>query len=235
MTVLRVASYNIRAGLGADLRRDAARVLRAIDALEADIVALQEADFRLGTRPAALPVSAIAGATGLVPMPVDTHPESLGWHGNALLLRRDIRVRDHHLLSLPGLEPRGALIADLAIPGMRDIRVVALHLGLLRSSRRKQLSAIKVHLVNLPPAATLWMGDFNERSVKVGLGRLLPQFQVVTPGATYPVRRPRWPLDRFAHSDRLVLTPLPVPQPLPGDGHASDHRPIVAELSARST
>ena len=67
---LRLASYNIRAGLGTDLRRDPLRVLSAISALQADIVALQEADHRLGQRPSALPRDMIEAHTGLRPLPV---------------------------------------------------------------------------------------------------------------------------------------------------------------------
>jgi endonuclease/exonuclease/phosphatase family metal-dependent hydrolase len=77
---------------------------------------------------------------------------------------------------------------------------------------------------------TIWMGDFNERSVAVGLGRLLPQYNVLEAVPTYPVRRPLWPLDRMAHCDELRMRPLPVPPAVSAAGHASDHRPILAEL-----
>jgi endonuclease/exonuclease/phosphatase family metal-dependent hydrolase len=230
MSGLKVSSYNIRAGLGSDLRRDAGRVLAAINALEADLVALQEADFRLGARPSSLPVSRIKGETGLVPVPLDVHPESLGWHGNALLVRPDIRVSSSRLLTLPGLEPRGAIVSDMVAPGLGALRVVAVHLGLLRSSRRRQLSAIKSALAGLPRRPTLFMGDFNERSETVGLGRLLPQYRVVTLGPTYPAGRPLWALDRMAHCAQLDLTPIGVPEAPDGAGHASDHRPILAEI-----
>ena len=67
---LRLATWNIRAGLGTDLRRDAGQVIEGIAALDADIVALQEADFRLGARPSALPRDLVALHAGLVPLPV---------------------------------------------------------------------------------------------------------------------------------------------------------------------
>ncbi|MGB0968912.1 MAG: endonuclease/exonuclease/phosphatase family protein, partial [Halocynthiibacter sp.] len=52
---LRIASYNIRKCIGLDRRRDPHRTAGVIQALRADIVLLQEADKRLGARPAALP------------------------------------------------------------------------------------------------------------------------------------------------------------------------------------
>jgi len=43
---LRLASYNIHKALGTDGRRDPGRVLEVVNALGADVVALQEADRR---------------------------------------------------------------------------------------------------------------------------------------------------------------------------------------------
>src|SRR5690554_4237742 len=67
---LRIGSYNIRKGLGTDWRRDPGRVLNHIAELQPDLIALQEADFRLGARPAALARGLIRERTGLVPLAV---------------------------------------------------------------------------------------------------------------------------------------------------------------------
>jgi endonuclease/exonuclease/phosphatase family metal-dependent hydrolase len=223
---LRVASWNIRAGLGTDMRRDANRVLAGIAALGADIVALQEADFRLGDRPSALPRDRIAAITGLEALPIGRNAVSLGWHGNALLARPDIRLCGLDRLELPGHEPRGAVIADLDTPA--PLRVVAVHLGLLRTARRRQLDAIRTELQRLPARPTVILGDFNEHSRRVGLGRIAAPFVILPTAATFPSRRPFLPLDRIAHSPDLDLLPL-IPQPARGP-HASDHLPLVAEL-----
>ena len=224
--VLRLASWNIRAGLGTDLRRNADRVLSGIAALGADIVALQEADFRLGDRPSALPRDRINPATGLHPLPIGRNAVSLGWHGNALLARPDIHVCGLDHLDLPGHEPRGAVIVDLDTPA--PLRVVAVHLGLLRSARRRQLDAIRTALQRHPVRPTVILGDFNERSLRVGLGRIAQSFVILPTAATFPSRRPFLPLDRIVHSPDLELQPLPYPRT---QGHQpSDHLPILAEL-----
>ena len=156
----RLASWNIRAGLGTDLRRDAGRVLDGIAALGADIVALQEADFRMGSRPTALPRDEILDRTGLLPLPIGLNAVSLGWHGNAILARPGFDLCGLERLDLPGLEPRGAVIADLE--GPTALRIVAVHLGLLRGARRRQLDAIREALQRHAPRPTVILGDFNE-------------------------------------------------------------------------
>lgn len=223
---LRLASWNIRAGLGTDLRRDADRVLAGIAALNADVVALQEADFRLGARPSALPRDRIAEVTGLEALPIGRNAASLGWHGNALLVRPGLHLCGLDRLDLPGMEPRGAVIADLEGPG--PLRVVAVHLGLLRTARRRQLDAIKLALQRHPPRPTVVLGDFNEHSRRVGLGRIATPFILLPTDATFPSRRPFLPLDRIAHSRDLELTPVAVPR-VKGV-QASDHLPLMADL-----
>ncbi len=226
---LRLASWNIHKAVGTDRRRDADRVLAGIAALQADVVALQEADFRLGDRPSALPRDRIAEATGLEPLPIGRNAVSLGWHGNALLARPGIRLCGLDHLDLPGHEPRGAVIVDLDTPV--PLRVVAVHLGLLRAARRRQLDAIKAALQRHPARPTVILGDFNEHSRSVGLGRIAQPFAILPTGPTFPARRPFLPLDRIAHSHDLDLTPLDPPS-APGP-QPSDHLPLLAELRWR--
>ena len=224
---LRLASYNIRAGLGTDLKRDPVRVLHQIRTLGADIVTLQEADFRLGTRPAALPRGIIAERTGLHPLPIAENAESLGWHGIAMLAHPSILVQDIRRFDLPGLEPRGAVAVDVTAPP-GPLRIVGVHLGLLRSSRRAQQDFIINALENLAPLPTIIMGDFNEWSLNKGLGRLSRKYAVLSPGRTYPARLPFLPLDRIAHCPELSVRMLP--QSANAHPHASDHLPLLAEV-----
>jgi endonuclease/exonuclease/phosphatase family metal-dependent hydrolase len=225
-TGLRLASWNIRAGLGTDWRRDPLRVLRAIAGFGADVVVLQEADFRTGDRPSALPRGMIEEHTGLVPLAVGVNAVSLGWHGNAILARPGLHLAGLLRLDLPGLEPRGALIVDLE--GAASLRVVAVHLGLLRQSRKRQTAAITQALHSRGARPTVILGDFNERSGSRGLGGIARGHRLLSPGPTYPSLRPFLPLDRIAHSPDLAVDLLPLPQPWPH--RASDHLPVLADL-----
>ena len=52
---LTFASYNIHKGVGLDRRRDPERILAVLREIDADVIALQEADRRLGRRETVIP------------------------------------------------------------------------------------------------------------------------------------------------------------------------------------
>ena len=52
--MIKVASYNMRKGIGTDRRRSPERVLEVLREIDADVIALQEADRRFGLRAAVL-------------------------------------------------------------------------------------------------------------------------------------------------------------------------------------
>lgn len=221
---LRLASYNLRKCRGTDGKRAPGRSLDVINGIGADVVALQEADMRLGPRPAALPARMIEDHTDFIALPVNTSPVSVGWHGNAILVRKGATVDAVHRFDLPGLEPRGAVAVDL--PGLR---VVGVHLGLLRSSRQKQLHAIRARLAALDDRPTVILGDFNEWSRTQGLDTLKSGFAVHAPGRSFHANRPMAALDRIAITDALELRDAGVVQTALSQ-RASDHLPVWADL-----
>jgi endonuclease/exonuclease/phosphatase family metal-dependent hydrolase len=225
---MRVASWNIRKGLGTDRKRHPARILSILDTMDADIMVLQEADFRLGTRLPALPPHLLA-EFGF--QAVATHPAtpSMGWHGNAILLRDGVELRDVHLIHLPGIEPRGALSVEIA-KANSVVRVIGVHLGLLRQSRLRQMVHIANVLDDLQPLPTILIGDFNERSKSRGFGPLEAEFRIKTPGPTFHARFPRFALDRLAHNSRVRLSHLDVVNTAK-TRLASDHLPIVGQFT----
>ena len=86
---LTFASYNIHKAVGLDRRRDPERILSVLREIDADVIALQEVDRRIGQRATVLP-RALLDDTPWKPVRVAKRPRSLGWHGNAILVRRDI-------------------------------------------------------------------------------------------------------------------------------------------------
>jgi endonuclease/exonuclease/phosphatase family metal-dependent hydrolase len=224
-TQMRLASYNLRKCRGTDGKRAPGRILDVINGIDADVVALQEADMRLGARPAALPHRMIDAHTDFTAVPVATSSVSVGWHGNAILVRKSAKVEAVHRLDLPGLEPRGAVAVDL-----EDIRVVAVHLGLLRSYRQKQLHAIRTSLAQMNAKPTVILGDFNEWSRTGGLTPLKDAFDVIAPGKSFHAARPVAALDRIALDRALELRDAGVVE-TDLSRRASDHLPIWADIA----
>lgn len=221
---LRLASYNLRKCVGLDRRRAPSRSLEVINSIGADIVALQEADRRLGKRPAALPRDMIKSYSDFTAIDLDETGVSLGWHGNAILVRDGLQVGDIQRLSLPGLEPRGAVIAQIG-----PMRLVAVHLGLIRRYRLEQMNAILAALASLPKSPTVITGDFNEWSPAKGMEPLKDHFTVHAPGLSFHAARPVAALDRFAISKDVRMKTAGV---IDGDQakRASDHLPVWADV-----
>jgi endonuclease/exonuclease/phosphatase family metal-dependent hydrolase len=227
---LTFASYNIRKAIGLDRRRNPERILAVLREIDADVVALQEADRRLGRRASALPREMIEEHTGYRPVPLSTRPDSIGWHGNALLVRRGIEIVEAAPVPLPVLEPRGAIRADLRIEG-HLVRVVGLHLDLSGLRRRHQVRAILDHLAELDgdtPAVLL--GDFNEWARRGGCFREFGgEWQVLSPGPSYHTRQPVARLDRVIASHEWTLSGSGVHHSVLS-ARGSDHLPVWASL-----
>ena len=226
---LRVATYNVHKCVGTDGRFDPDRTFEVIREIGADLIALQEADTRFGERTGLLDLKRIETETGLIAVPAEPSVRAHGWHGNVLLFR-DGAVRDIHREKLPGLEPRGALLTDIELKSGIHLRVVAVHLGLFRASRRQQADHILGLLGGRHEAATLIMGDMNEW--RLGNGSALRRFEdafgaLPPPKASFPARWPVLALDRIiANRDDLVAD-LAAHDSLLARV-ASDHLPLTA-------
>ncbi|WP_137700078.1 endonuclease/exonuclease/phosphatase family protein [Marimonas lutisalis] len=227
---VRIASYNLQKCVGLDLRRRPDRSLQVIEDLAAQIVVLQEADKRLPPRPAALPHE-MAESEGWRVVDFGEPGGSLGWHGNAMLLRPELEVLDTAHIDLPGLEPRGAIRADL-MTAIGPLRVVGLHLGLVRRYRLMQLRAIMRHLARLAPQPTVLAGDFNEWGPARALDAATPGLLILPERPSFPSPRPVAPLDRFAISSELSTLDHGTHSRRPARV-ASDHLPVWAELARR--
>lgn len=226
---LTFASYNIHKGVGLDGRRDPERIIAVLRELHADVIALQEADRRFGERESVLP-KALLDETPWHVAPVARRARSLGWHGNALLVRRDIAIEAAEPLPLPTLEPRGAVRADLVIEGRR-LRVLGAHLDLSGLRRREQIRALLRHCERCETACpTVLMGDFNQWGRSRGaLRELVDPWQALAIGNSFPSRRPLAPLDRIVHSGEWSCTEAAVHHSALA-AVASDHLPVRATL-----
>ncbi|HEY6662408.1 MAG TPA: endonuclease/exonuclease/phosphatase family protein [Sphingomicrobium sp.] len=246
-----VASYNMHRAIGLDGRRDPHRVLKVLQEIDADVVALQEADKRIGGRGSTVPHELIDSHGLYKPVhlgvrhrrtleKVRKHADRLlkvntrniGWHGNAILVKRHIGVIDCATLDLPTLEPRGAVMAELLI-GDRPVRVVGMHLDLSGLWRKRQMRAILEAIEARPQKMpTVLMGDTNEWRTAAGcLTELNGEFRIAPTGPSFHARHPVAQLDRIIVHKELSIEAAGVHMS-PAARRASDHLPIWARLSA---
>ncbi len=224
---LTFASYNIHKAVGLDGKRNPERILAVLHELSADIVALQEVDRRFGARESVIPRQALE-EHGWCPAPCRTRQGSIGWHGNAILVRRGIEIAGAEPIELPRLEPRGAVCAHLLVEG-KPLHVVGMHLDLSGIRRMHQIHAVQAHMRGRKGPAVL-LGDFNEWAPH---GRCFAAFSdgwtVLAPGRSYPSRRPLAQLDRIVHSHGWHCEEVRVHHSALA-ALASDHLPVTARL-----
>lgn len=229
------ASYNIRKAICADRRRRPDRILEILAEIDADVIALQECDRRFGARTSAIPATMLAEHSEYKAVPFDIRHGSMGWHGNAVLVKKHVEILRFQPLVLPALEPRGAVIADLDIGGAA-VRIVGMHLDLSGLWRRRQVRDLLAQLDALPDRLpTVMMGDLNEwRETQGCLRDFAEKHRVLPTGPTFHAKRPLARLDRIIVSDDIDVDEV-------GVHHSamarigSDHLPVWARFGLRES
>jgi endonuclease/exonuclease/phosphatase family metal-dependent hydrolase len=237
--------------VGLDGRRDPHRVLKVLQEIDADVVALQEADKRMGGRGSTVPHELIDSHGMYKPVHLGVshrrpfertrkHAERLlrvstrniGWHGNAILVKHHIGVLDCGIVDLPTLEPRGAVMAELLIAD-RPLRVIGMHLDLSGLWRRRQMRAILDAIAARRQAMpTVLMGDTNEWRTAAGcLKELECEYHLAPTGPSFHSRHPVAQLDRIIVHKDIGIEAAGVHMSAAAR-RASDHLPIWARLSA---
>ena len=228
--MISVASYNIRKSVGTDWRRDPGRILDVLNEINADVVALQEVDRRFGSRTTSLSPEMIAERSDYRAISFGVREQSLGWHGNTILYRDGIEVLNTLTLTLPALEPRGAVLADFQI-GSEKVRVIGLHLGLVDLWRRRQAQSVLNQLDVLDEVLpTVIMGDLNQWTTEGGcLTHFAKDHRVIAPGPSFHSMRPVLNFDRIITTLDMDVTASGVHESdLARLG--SDHLPVWARL-----
>ena len=223
----KLASYNIHKAVGTDRKRDPSRILKVLGEVDADVVILQEADRRFGQRERTLPDFLVEQHTDYMPVPFDVQHDSMGWHGNTIMVRRDITVLEHDVLHIPYLEPRGVVTATLRLPTGPELTVFGMHLDLSGLWRVRQARAIaELARVAQEQRPTLLAGDLNEWRPNGGcLKEFGRHFTVLDCGRSFHSQRPMGRLDRIIHGAPLEAVEFGV-HPSPLASRASDHLPV---------
>lgn len=160
-----------------------------------------------------------------------------GHHGNAVLSRLPIASWENEDVSQSGLEQRGLLHCEIALPGGSRLHCINVHLGLFARWRRRQLDQLGARIAARVPrgAPLLVAGDFNDWSRQANhrfahaLG-LADVFETATgsPARSFPARMPLLPLDRI-YARGFVVQAVAVHHG-PRAARLSDHAALTADL-----
>jgi endonuclease/exonuclease/phosphatase family metal-dependent hydrolase len=251
---LRVATYNIHKGVrgvGPGKRLEIHNLERGIQALEADIVCLQEVRLfhhrearRFQRMHQGWPAGGQADFLAPEGFEVAYRTNAVtrhGEHGNALLSRWPLGEIGHHDVSDHRFEQRGLLHVPVAWGG-ETVHVVVAHFGLVHASRVRQVERLAAMLREEVPVhePLLVAGDFNDWGerldapmTRIGLHRAGARADARPGPATFPARVPVFALDRvYVRGFRCEAALVPRGMAW---ARMSDHLPLVVELEREGT
>jgi endonuclease/exonuclease/phosphatase family metal-dependent hydrolase len=248
--VLRVATYNIHKGvrgLGPRKRLEIHNLALGIEALDTDLVFLQEVR-RLNRAEAKKFPDTLLGwprmpqADYLAPEGYEvayrTNATTLhGEHGNALLSRWPLGEIGHRDVSDHPFEQRGLLHVPVHWNGVTVHAIVA-HFGLIHASRLRQVQRLAkfIHAQVPPEAVLIVAGDFNDWGIRLdapmralGLNRAWADGVSAARCNTFPSRLPVFSMDRI-YVRGLKCLSTAVPRGVAW-ARMSDHLPLIADLT----
>ncbi|HET9442931.1 MAG TPA: endonuclease/exonuclease/phosphatase family protein [Acidimicrobiales bacterium] len=226
MRRIRAATFNVLHGQRGDGSGvvDLDLLVTCAAGLDADLLALQEADVGVVRSGRADQPRAVAEATGMEHVFAKAISIGTGRYGNALLARGPIS--DIEVLRLPKHsrlhEWRVAILATVQLEGI-PVSVAATHLSIHRDEVHEQLDLVVAALAARPAPAVL-LGDLNLLSEEVEPVVRAAGLHLAGGGATFPADNPRIRIDHVAVAG-LGLGEVDVVRT-----RCSDHRALVVEL-----
>jgi len=218
MTVLRLATFNVRRCLGTDSITDVERTAATIRACDAQVVALQELDRRRWRSGMVDQPAKLAELTGMEVTFWPTVRRGMGGYGIGLAVRGDAEVEFRALPRVGREEPRGAIVGRAA-----GLGIVATHVATRGPAHVKQLDEIGAMAAELEPPVVI-LGDLNAPREELA-GLRAAGFEPGSEVVTFGRRRARQIDYILAGPGARLLRVWTVPS------DASDHVPLVADVA----
>jgi endonuclease/exonuclease/phosphatase family metal-dependent hydrolase len=235
---LRVLTYNIHHGRGADGQIDLQRICEVILSTRPHLVALQEVDRRTGRSKQVDQAQVLGSLTGMEAHFGRAIDYDGGQYGEAVLLGLPGGApRTYALPASPGHEERAALAVPVTLPSGEEVLFVGTHLDHTRDPADRLTQSVALTEAFSDQAAIILAGDLNAEVDSPPLERLLRVFSRA--GGREPL--PTYPSDDPVRSIDHVLFRLPgwsVKSIRVLDApRASDHAPLLVvferQLSSR--
>ena len=230
---IRIATYNIKHGRGMDGTVDLERTAATLQALDADIIALQEVDDRASRSGRVDQATWLAERLDMYAAYGSFMPFQGGRYGLAILSRN--RIESHESWRLTdGNEPRVALAARIRIDSGETITAVAVHFDWVEDDGYRFAQARET-ITRLQALEIPWIvfGDFND----VPTSRTMNAFErigrnaakPVGNAATFPSDQPKIEIDYIFNGPPARWRPA-IAEVIP-ESISSDHRPVITKLS----
>lgn len=226
--MMRIVTFNIQHGRGGDGAVDCPALASYCAGLRADVLGLQEVDVRARRSGGVDQAAAVAGAAAMTKVFGRACRVGVrGAYGNALLVRgAAAAVEEVALPRVARHEPRTAVLAQAHLPG-GELSVAVTHLSVDPSESRRQLDAV-LRALSERPLPRLLLGDLNLVADDVAAAIAAAGMSLADPTVpSFPAVAPRARIDHIAVAGLDVVS-VEVPPAAP----VSDHRPVVAEVTA---
>ena len=226
---LRIMSYNIRNLRGMDDVRDLGRVAKVINEAKPDVVAVQEVDSVTERSEQTDVLGLLAAETHMHPVYAAAIDYDGGKYGVGILSREE--PLNYHSLPLPGREEQRVLL----VVEFAHYLFGCTHLSLTEEDRLRSLPLLiqEAAKANKP---LFIAGDWNATPNSSFIGELRQSFTLLSQSEqlTFPADTPNRTLDYVAIYGTKEL-PVQVKRTwVVDEPMASDHRPVVVELTLNS-
>jgi len=156
---LKIVTYNIRGCRDDEGIADPLHIAETLQTLNADVIALQEVDYRLPRSQFVDQIAAIADSLQMNYVYAPSLSLVVGTYGNALLSK--LPILHAETIALPASwEPRSLLDVTLDWND-KPLHVYVTHLGVKESEHREQIESLLASLQENTHQSSVLLGDFN--------------------------------------------------------------------------